>query len=66
MNFCTGQAIFTTLDPHKVIQLDRSTGKHLWMDLFDEMEVIGKDKQAIFDTSEAAINSSYRPYEWVD
>ena len=40
INFETGHAIFSNLEPETVVQLERSPTGQLWMDLFEHMPVV--------------------------
>ena len=59
VNHTTGRAIFTAVNPNSTVQLDRTPGGQLWLDLLEPMPVVG-DKNAIFDMSDHAVQYSLR------
>ncbi len=48
INYCAGTAIFEALNPNETVALYKSSGKHLWVDLFGKHPVVGP-REAILD-----------------
>ena len=46
VNFETNRTIFRKLEPKTVVQLERSSTGHWWMDLFEQTRVINHDSNS--------------------
>ena len=56
INFETGHAIFRSLEPEPVVQLDRRPTGHLWFDLFGQMPVVRHNPLSLSGLAKSGAN----------
>ena len=62
INPSTDRAVFAKTNDDSCVQLDRTPGGQLWLDLSEPMPKVGNNKPDLCDMSEAALKASYKTH----